>query len=137
MYFRSGGRDERERYMYSFLTVEQYLKRKCRGDDISKVFSDNNYRSVAIYGAGELGICLYQDLKNSDVKVDCFIETDASAFKNSGFEVPVISVKEISAKCKADVIVISPIYYCNQIIDSLLKYGWPLEKIMNLSDVVY
>lgn len=137
MYFRPGGRDDRERYMYSFLTVEQYLKKKCNGEDIAQVFYDNGYKSVAIYGAGELGECLYKDLIHSNIVIDCFVETNSESFYNGKCGLPVISVKEVEKKCKADVIVISAIYYTNEIIDALLQYGWPLEKIMNLSDVVY
>ena len=136
MYFRPGGRDDRERYMYSYLTVEQYLKKKCSDEDIAKVFYDNDYKSVAIYGAGELGECLYKDLKDSAIKVECFVETsNEGGYRKCGL--PVISVKDVTEKCKADIIVISAIYYCNEIIDTLLRYGWPLEKIMNLSEVVY
>lgn len=138
MYYRANGRDERTRYEYKYLTVKQYLKRKCDNYDFSKVFAQHNYKNIAIYGAGELGVCLCKDLMGTDVNIDCFIEMRIEKFpKRLLMGNPVISLPEVSEKCKSDVIVVTPVFEYNEIIDSLISVGWSFEKIMSLNEVVF
>lgn len=136
MYFRTGGRDERERYQYTYLTVQQYLSIKCQKKSIVDFFLERGYKKVAIYGLGELGRCVLYDLLDTEVKVLYVVDQNNKNYPLGINGIPVISKETIQQQGDIDVIVVTVLYEFNNIVDSLLE-KIELEKIINLSDVVF
>ena len=137
MYFRTGGRDERERYQYSYRTVQRYLSLKCQKKELKDFFIKNNFRKIAVYGNGELGKCIINDVINSEIEISYIIDQAFSAYPKGYKEIPVIGVEDIQKQGKVDVIVVTVLFELNDIIDLLLEKGIELENIINISDVVY
>lgn len=52
----------------------QWLKLHQNGKSLLDFFMIHNLKNVAIYGAGDLGICLLEELSKGDIKVECFID---------------------------------------------------------------
>lgn len=137
MYYRPGGRNEKDKYAYSYLTVEQFLKQKCKGKSLTDFFKFHGYNKIAIYGIGDLGEIIYQDLSQSDISIEFFIDGAYKSFSKGYKNIPVVGIEDIKKQSKVDVILISPIFFCNDIIDNLVAVGCKLEEIINLSDAVY
>ena len=136
MYFRTGGRDERKRYQYAYLTVQQYLSIKCQKKSISVFFEERGYKRVAIYGLGELGRCVLNDLSDTKIKVLYVIDQAYNNYPLGVNGIPVINKEMIYEQEDIDVVVVTVLYEFNKIVDSLLE-EIELEKILSLSDVVY
>ena len=96
--------------------MEQYLK-------------DNRIFNIAIYGCGVLGKVLYNELKDTDIHVECFID---KKYENYSFDVPVIGLDSIP---EIDVIIVSVINYYDDIVEDLLKHGQ--NTIISLEDIIY
>lgn len=136
MYFRIGGRDERTRYQYNYRTVQQYLSIKCEKKEIADFFRDRGYRKIAIYGMGELGKCVLNDLKDSDIEISYIVDQAYNNFPQGIEGISVIGRDIISQQEEVDIMVVTVLYEFNQIVDALAEQI-ELEKIINLSDVVY
>lgn len=137
MYFRPGGRDDRERYQYSFLTVQRYLTMKCQKKNPSQFFEKYQMKKIAIYGLGELAKCLLNDLAESSLEVEYIVDQAYASYPNGYRGIPVIGVGDIKEQKDVDVMVVTVLYEFNQIVDSLLEQQIPLDNIINMNDIVY
>lgn len=137
MYYRPGGRDEKARYQYSYLTLQQYLTMKCQKKEPADFFRKNELKRVAIYGAGELGKCLIHDLIGTDIQIEYIIDMAYKQYPNGYKGIPVVGLDEMKACEEVDAVVITVLFEMNSIMDTLLEKGVSLEKILNINDVVY
>lgn len=58
--------------------LNQWLKLKQEGNSIEKYFLENGYKTVAVYGMGELGNRLYSELKESGIDVKYAVDRNAA-----------------------------------------------------------
>lgn len=137
MYFRPGGRDDRERYQYSFLTVQRYLTVKCQKKNPSQFFEQYQMKKIAIYGLGELAKCLLNDLAESDLKIAYIVDQAYASYPNGYQGIPVVGVDTIKEQEAVDVMVVTVLYEFNQIVDALLEQQIALDNIINMNDIVY
>ncbi len=110
--------------------LNEWLALKQRGESLTKYFKENNMKSIAIYGMGELGNRLYEELKNSDVEVRYAIDKNAD---NSFSELEVIYPSDEFAM--VDAIVVTSIFAFDEIEEELTDITG--IKIVSLEDVVY
>lgn len=137
MYFRMGGRDERERYQYNYQTVLRYLTMKCQNKNAADFFKKSNMTRIAIYGLEEVGQCLIQDLQDSDIHISYIVDAAVASFPDGYLGIPVIGPDDIQIQEHVDVIVVTVLFDLNRIVDLLQEKNWDLDKIINISDVVY
>lgn len=64
-------------FPWGFTILDRWLQIKNRGGSLAAFFLDNQIDSVAIYGMGEIGKRLYEELKGSRVKVAYGIDKNA------------------------------------------------------------
>lgn len=123
-----------ERYKSYYLMYNKWVSnlhyKKYLGDYISK----NNYKSISIYGIGEVAIRLYEEIKGYEVIIECFIvkSKDTVDFIDG---IPVIELDNIS-NIKSELILVTPIYDFENIKKDLLNYKIctniiSLEQIVN------
>ncbi len=55
-------------------SLEQWVLISHEGKELSRLFSEMGYKTVAIYGYGHLGKLLERILKNSDIEVACVMD---------------------------------------------------------------
>ena len=110
MYFRIDGRDERERYQYAYLTIQQYLSMKCQKKNIFDFFEKRGYKKVAIYGLGELGKCVLNDLSDTNVKVSYIIDQAYNNYPCGVKGIPVINKELICQQEEIDVVIVTVLY---------------------------
>ncbi|HNP69438.1 MAG TPA: hypothetical protein PKH16_16140 [Aequorivita sp.] len=113
---------------YELLCSWMVLRNK--GRILSEYFMNRNLKNVAIFGLGKLGICLYEELKNSDINIKYAIDINAANF--SYLELKVVSPEtQLEA---VDAIIVTPFFEYQKIVDELRKNT--SYKIVNLEDVI-
>lgn len=110
--------------------LNQWLRLKQERKSLETFFAENQYKTIAIYGMGELGNRLYDELKDSNIQVEYAIdENTAGAYS----EVKVITPEENLPE--VDVIVVTAVFAYNEIEEKLSeKTHLP---IISLEDIVY
>ena len=137
MYFRPGGRDDRERYQYSYPTVLKYLKIKCRGKEVGTFFKEFKLEHIVICGFTELAICFLEDLKKSKIAVDYIVDTNMATVVKEYQGIEIVGMEAVKDWQETGIVIITDLYAVNRIVSELLNQGIPLEKIINLNDVLY
>ena len=67
-----------EKFKGYYNMLNQWLMLKQEGKSLEKYFEDNGYKNIAIYGMGEIGNRLYNELKDSKkVKIKYVIDKNA------------------------------------------------------------
>ncbi|KHD15795.1 hypothetical protein [Clostridium butyricum] len=96
----------------SYFQIEDYIK-------------ENNINSIAIYGVGDLGTRLYEELKESSVEIKYF--TDKKFIDNDGYaeydNIPMVNIKNYEEKDSVDAIIITPFFYYESIKKDLKSFG--------------
>jgi len=120
--------EEKMKEFYDVLT--RWIRMRSPGEQMRVYLLDRGIKKVAIYGMKELGEILYEELKNSSIKVEYAIDRDAE-YIISDLEVvsPDDKLKEV------DAVIVTAIHYYSEIADSLeKKMKCP---IISLEDVIY
>lgn len=126
----------KKRYKDYYDVINQWLRNKNDNRDIASYFINNNYNNIAIYGMGELGNRLYEELKDTDIKVAYFIDKNAEEIYYSEDDIPVIGLDDIENQEKVDAIIVTPIYDFDSIEEALLERSVEAE-IISLEDIIY
>ena len=58
--------------------LEQWIKKKQEGKDLAEYFQKNGIKSIAIYGMSFVGERLYEELKDSEIKIRYAIDKSAN-----------------------------------------------------------
>ena len=120
-----------EQYAYMHDTLMKWLKNKINGKSLGQRLLEMDISKVAIYGANELG-----KIKESDVRVECFVDKNADKYSSSAEEIPVIKPSEISLLEKESYVLITPEYYFYEILTDLREKGITQERIISLAMLV-
>ncbi len=110
--------------------LNKWLAVKQAGRSFVEYFEKNQYKTIAIYGMKELGQRLYDELKDSDIKVEYGIDKYADRIYA---EVDIVTPDDDLPE--VDVIVVTAIHYFDEI-EAMLeeKVDYP---IISLEDIIY
>ena len=110
--------------------LNQWLILKQEGKCLSEYFKANGYQTIAIYGMGEMGNRLYEELKKSDIEIKYAVDKNAASTYS---ELDVIEPEDDFAP--VDVIVVTATFAFEEIEEELSeRVDFP---IISLEDVVY
>ena len=109
--------------------VKRWLQNKIDGKILSDYLGNIGFNEIYIYGFGDLGKLLNQELSDSDVKVKAFLDRRANQFDD--MDIPVFSVESVSDRLP---VIITAIYEYEKIKNDLERQGF--EKILSLKSVV-
>ncbi len=110
--------------------LNQWLILRQEGKTLEKYFLDNGYKTIAIYGMGEMGNRLYDELKGTSVEVKYAIDKNAARTYS---ELTVIDPDDDYEP--VDAVVVSAIFAFDEIEGQLSeKLDCP---VVSLEDVVY
>lgn len=108
----------------------QWLSLKQEGKSLVQYFRDNDYKTVGIYGMKELGERLYDELKESDIKIECIIDKNAGSLF---FDMDIITPEDEIPLM--DVLVVTASYYFDAIETEMsAKVNCP---IVSIEDIIY
>ncbi|MGN0471766.1 MAG: hypothetical protein ACI4F8_02880 [Lachnospiraceae bacterium] len=110
--------------------LNQWLMLKQEGKSLEKYFLDHGYHSIAIYGMGEMGNRLYDELKGSSIEIRYAIDRNASGtYSDLDIIDPEDSFEEV------DAVVVSAIFAFDEIAEIISgKISCP---VISLDDVVF
>ncbi|MBD5136083.1 MAG: hypothetical protein HDT39_09020 [Lachnospiraceae bacterium] len=120
----------KKRYKKYYDIMNYWMEANYRGRSISECLKEKEYTNIVIYGMGELGNRLYEQLQKTDVKVMYAID------KN-----PVSSYSELNVVGAAmettgvDAVIVTPVYDFDKIKEDL--EGIFDCKIISLEEIVY
>ena len=120
-----------ERFEHAYLMLLHWIGSIYHGHDIKEYFEEENIKTIAIYGMGDLANKLMDALKNSDIKVKYGIDKDVAGTISSISEVYGIddNLPEI------DAIVVTPFYAFDEIREELVQRTG--SKIISIEEVVW
>lgn len=131
---------KRVRQMYeqqkSYYSVAQrWLINKNDGKNISSYFQKKGIKTIAIYGMSSIGEIFYDEIKNKGVRVAYFIDKNAEELHCGLDDLPIVELGEIKEQEEVDAIIITPIFYFDEIVEDLESEGIDVEKL-SLEDIV-
>lgn len=111
--------------------LNQWLILAKEGKTLEEYFVENGYKTIAIYGMGEMGNRLYDELKNSTV-----VEIKYAIDKNAASTYSELNVIDVDDEMdEVDAVIVSAIFAFDEIEEELSeKISCP---IISLEDVVY
>lgn len=119
-----------DKHLSLFLMMNQWVKVKQEGKNLSSYFEKNGYKKIAIYGMSYAGETLLDELKDSSIEVAYGIDKNAYGLQ-AGVEIVSID-DELEA---VDAIVVTAITFFDEIEEKLSgKVNCP---IMSLEDILY
>lgn len=87
----------------------------------SSFFEKNGYHTIAIYGMGDFGQYLYEELKDSSITVAYAIDKNAPAIPTKDSVLPIKRITEITDE--VDAIIVTPTFAFDAIKRDLQKQG--------------
>lgn len=119
-----------EKHLALFQMMNQWVKIKQDGKNLSLYFIKNNYREIAVYGMSYAGETLVNELKNTEVKVKYGIDKKADYIYT---DIGIISLTESLEE--VDAVVVTAITFFDEIEKKLSeKLDCP---IISLEDILY
>lgn len=119
-----------DKHLTLFLMMNQWVKVKQEGKNLSEYFMKNDYKRIAVYGMSYAGKTLVEELKNTEIKVAYGIDRNADYIYS---EVDILPVEEELEK--VDVVVVTSVTFFDEIEQKLSgKVECP---IISLEDILY
>ena len=113
-----------------YCAFDRWLQIRQEGITLAEYFKKNNYKTIAVYGMKELGDRLVDELKDSEIKVCYAIDKNADQiYSDIDIVTPDDDLEPV------DVIVVTAIYYYDEIVDVLNKKA--NCPIVSLEDILY
>lgn len=116
-------------------TLKRWLENRNNNQTFVDYFHEYQCSLIAVFDAGEIGRLLYQEIKESDIKIAFFIDRNAEGMNNID-GIPVIPVNKIAEQQEVDIIVVSPIYNYEEVLRLLMKINKKIKSIA-LKEAVY
>lgn len=117
-----------EKHLALFLMMNQWVKVKQGGKNLSEYLKQNGYKKIGIYGMSYAGVTLINELKESDIEVAYGIDKRAD---NPDVDV----IKPDGELAPVDAVVVTAITFFDEIEEKLSqKLDCP---IISLEDILY
>ncbi len=104
-------------------------------EKFEKVLSRKRMNKIAMYGAGLLGELFYRTIEDSAIEVACFIDKEAGAEEGLN-GIPLYPLEDYEYKGDVDAIIVTPVFYFDDIKKELLEKGIPEKKIVSLEKII-
>lgn len=119
-----------EKHLALFLMMNQWVKVKQEGKQLSSYFEQNHYKKIAIYGMSYAGETLVDELKDTAIEVAYGIDQRADSLFA---DIDIVSIDDLQND--VDAIVVTAITFFDEIEEKLSeKVECP---IISLEDVLY
>jgi hypothetical protein len=119
-----------DKHLALFQMMNQWVKVKQEGKNLSSYFEKNGYKKIAVYGMSYAGETLLDELKDTDIKVAYGIDKNAESIY---MDVDVVTLDDHLEE--VDAIVVTAITFFDEIEEKLsAKIDCP---IVSLEDILY
>lgn len=120
-----------EKYRCYNNLLHEWLQKKNRGISLEPFFLNRGWNKIAIYGMGDLGCRLCEELGPTSVQMLCGIDQNK---KNVFSEVSVIGMDD-EIPDEIDAVVVTPYLHFASIKAALQEKG--IKTILSLEDIIY
>lgn len=127
--------ENKNKDMDCFLTMKKWLENRNQGKTFVEYFEEYGYKSIGIYGAGDLGRLLYDEIKNSDIEIKYFVDRNGEGLKSID-GIPVVLLKDVVNQEKVDVLIVTPVGNYEAICKDIVR-NIPELSTMSLKDAVF
>ena len=120
-----------KKYQSYYYLFGSWMVLRNKGRMLTEYFEDHNFQNVAICGLGRLGLCLYEELKGSNINVKYAIDMKAASFSY-------LNLKVVSPENQletVDVIIVTKFVEYKKILEELRKKT--SCQIVSLEDVIF
>lgn len=125
---------KRKCYEEYYILLNKWLEMNQNNKSVAEYCKEHNYNKIVIYGMGNLGERLYDELKKTSCKVIGFI--DSNSYKTITEKLQNLSIDKVKELQKEiDIIIVTPINYYKEIYNNLKKSGIE-SKIECLIDIL-
>lgn len=136
MYFTPRGKDLREQKILDFSTAQKFLDAAVFGKNPAEFFRQLHIRKIVIAPFNHFGKCLAAMLKEQDVEVLFFADRMHAKYGDNLWGIPIVPYEALKEDA-IEAVVVTSNYYANEIIDTLMEAGVPLEKIIGINTILY
>lgn len=120
--------DKEKKYRMYYNVLNQWMLLKNRGVRIADIIANAGCKNIAIYGMGELGRRLYEELRDSELVVSYCIDNMP---QDNNYEVPIISSEEEYGQ--VDLIIVTPVYEFDDIKNKIQNiYSYRCESLQSV-----
>lgn len=126
---------ERDKLFMYYQLLGRWIQNNQEKVSIMEYFKENDIKKIAIYGAGQLGQLLYDELKDTEVEIKYFIDQQAENL-NMYCDEKVVTIKEVPQQETVDAIIVTAYYFFDDILKELDKSGVDID-IISLEDIIY
>lgn len=103
------------KYEQYYYLLNKWVELKQKNINIVQYFEDRNCKDIAIYGMGEVGVRLLEELQEKNINIKYVIDQ-----KNNPLNL--VTNKSINKKIEADIVVVTPIFAYDSIKKQLKNY---------------
>jgi len=138
MYFTPRGMDQTTQRVLDCPTAQRFIDVILNNEDLSAFFRKFGWERIAVCGANHFCQTLIRLLEKKDIIIEEVF--DKNYFKFGGgryMDIPVKGYLELDKMEFPDVFVVTSNFYYNDIVDELIKYKVPLERIISINDVLF
>lgn len=123
-------RNMSDKHLALFLMMNQWVKIKQEGKNLSSYFEKSGYKKIAIYGMSYAGETLIEELKGSEIQVKYGIDQKADTIYS---DIDVVAVEDTLTE--VDAVVVTAITFFDEIEAKLCeRVSCP---IISLEDILY
>ena len=119
-----------DKHFFLFQLMNYWLELKQAGINIATYFEKHGYQRIAIYGISCVGLRLYDELKNSSIKIEYAIDKNAEKVLE---EIEIVKPNEITKK--VDAVIVTAITYFDEIKEQIK--GEVDCPIISLEDIIF
>lgn len=130
-----GNFDNTNKEMDCFLTMKKWLENRNKGKTFVEYFHEYGYMNIGIYGAGDLGKLLYEEIKDSDIHVEYFVDRNGEGI-GAIDGIPVLLLEEVPKMKKVDALIVTPVGNYEAICRDLVR-NVPELCTISLRDAVF
>lgn len=119
-----------EKHLSLFLMMNQWVKVKQEGKNLSVYFDKNNYKKIAVYGMSYAGETLIEELRGTNIEIAYAIDKNANSIYS---DINVVTMEDNLEE--VDAIVVTAITFFDEIEEQLQsKADCP---VISLEDILY
>ncbi len=121
-----------DKFKLYYNVLNQWLVLKNKGVNLGDYLKNKGFNKIAIYGLGEMGSRLVEELQHTDIKIVYGIDKDVN---NILCDIPIYSLDEINQSDEVDVIIVSAVFAFDEIEAELSQYV--SCEVISLEEIIY
>lgn len=115
--------------------LKRWLENRNDGKSFVDYFHEYGCSSIIIFDAGEIGRLLYEEVKDSDIKVLCFYDRNAEGIREID-GIPVYTFAMVGEMTKTDMVVVSTCFNYSEVVRMLVGIDTKIRSVY-MRDAVY